>query len=156
MENNSRNYGIDLLRLVLMFMVCMLHILTQGGVLNSITSSLNWSIYYFLEVLCYCAVDAFAIISGYVGYNRKTKYERIMYLWFEVLFYGLVLTSIFKCFGLGDSISTNEIVKMFTPICSGQFWYMTAYLPLFFVMPYVNQLLERLNKKDANYLGRFK
>ena len=31
----ERNYGIDLLRLVLMFMVCILHTLKQGGVLEA-------------------------------------------------------------------------------------------------------------------------
>ena len=30
----ERNYGIDLLRLVLMYMVCMLHTLGQGGILG--------------------------------------------------------------------------------------------------------------------------
>ena len=32
---SGRNHGIDLLRLVLMFMVCMLHTLGQGGILNA-------------------------------------------------------------------------------------------------------------------------
>lgn len=30
-----RNYGIDLLRLVLMYMVCMLHVLKAGGILDA-------------------------------------------------------------------------------------------------------------------------
>lgn len=32
---NERNYGIDLLRLVLMYMVCILHTLGQGGILEA-------------------------------------------------------------------------------------------------------------------------
>ena len=32
---SGRNHGIDLLRLALMFMVCMLHTLGQGGILNA-------------------------------------------------------------------------------------------------------------------------
>lgn len=32
---SQRNYGIDLLRLVLMYMVCILHTLGQGGILNA-------------------------------------------------------------------------------------------------------------------------
>lgn len=31
----EKNYGIDALRMLAMFMVTILHILTQGGVLNS-------------------------------------------------------------------------------------------------------------------------
>lgn len=31
----ERNYGIELLRLCLMFMVCLLHVLGQGGILEA-------------------------------------------------------------------------------------------------------------------------
>ena len=33
----KHNYGIDLLRLVFMFMICNLHILKQGGVLSNLS-----------------------------------------------------------------------------------------------------------------------
>ena len=38
---SGRNHGIDLLRLVLMFMVCMLHTLGQGGILNASAEGTN-------------------------------------------------------------------------------------------------------------------
>lgn len=41
MLNRERNYGIDLLRLVLMYMVCMLHTLQQGGILGAISEGTN-------------------------------------------------------------------------------------------------------------------
>ena len=33
--SKERNYGIDLLRVVLMYMVCMLHTLGRGGILGA-------------------------------------------------------------------------------------------------------------------------
>lgn len=33
---SKRNYGIDILRLVMMFMICILHCLNQGGILNGV------------------------------------------------------------------------------------------------------------------------
>ena len=64
----KRNYGIDLLRIVLMFMVCMLHTLGQGGILkNCGDKTVEKAVFYLLEVICYCAVDAFAVISGYTA-----------------------------------------------------------------------------------------
>ena len=39
--SKERNYGIDFLRLVFMYMVCILHTLGQGGVLNAITQGSN-------------------------------------------------------------------------------------------------------------------
>ena len=41
MLNRERNGGIDLLRLVLMYMVCMLHTLQQGGILGAISEGTN-------------------------------------------------------------------------------------------------------------------
>ena len=32
---NEKNYGIDALRILSMFMVTILHVLTQGGILNA-------------------------------------------------------------------------------------------------------------------------
>ena len=32
---SEKNYGIDVLRVLVMFMVTILHILTQGGILNA-------------------------------------------------------------------------------------------------------------------------
>ena len=53
---DRRNYGIDLLRLVAMFMVVILHVLGQGGVLSATTGDKH-HIAWFLETAAYCAVD---------------------------------------------------------------------------------------------------
>ena len=74
--SKSHNYGIDLLRLVLMFMVCVLHVLGQGGVLDASSSFLiKNKIFWAMEILSYCAVDSFAIISGYMATNKPKKYK---------------------------------------------------------------------------------
>ena len=42
----KHNYGIELSRLVFMFMICNLHILKQGGVLSSLSKdSINFLLY---------------------------------------------------------------------------------------------------------------
>ncbi len=95
MEN--RNCGIDLLRLVLMFMVCVLHALGQGGVLSAFpVGSAGYRFFYLPETICYCAVDAFALISGYTAREgKKQKYARITEMWFQV--FG-ILRLISACF----------------------------------------------------------
>ena len=40
-ESSNRNYGIDALRLLLMFMVCILHTMGQGGVLGALTPEMG-------------------------------------------------------------------------------------------------------------------
>ena len=89
--NAKRNYGIELLRLVLMFMVCVLHTLGRGGILNeSAGGSVQYNVFWFLEILSFCAVNGFALISGYTASDRPRKYEKIVEMWIQVFFYSFV------------------------------------------------------------------
>lgn len=101
---SGRNHGIDLLRLALMFMVCMLHTLGQGGILNASAEGTNaYRAYWFLEILSYCAVDGFAVISGYAASNRPRKYDKIVNMWFQAFFYSFILTGVLTVIGISDS-----------------------------------------------------
>lgn len=63
----EKNYGIDALRMLAMFMVVILHILIQGGVLNASGRFLSqYEAGWLLESVAFCAVDVYALISGYV------------------------------------------------------------------------------------------
>lgn len=87
---DSRNYGIDLLRIVSMFFIVLLHSFGHGGLLNGLdTNSTQYKAVYFFEISAYCAVDIFGIISGYVSYNpqgKKVKFSNLLKLWTEVVF----------------------------------------------------------------------
>lgn len=74
----ERNYGIELLRLCLMFMVCLLHVLGQGGILEAskISEEGGSKIFWLIEISCYCAVDGFALISGYIAQDRPKNMKR--------------------------------------------------------------------------------
>lgn len=86
--NNNRNLGIEALRVISMFMVIFLHILNHGIDYPKLEPfSFNWFLGWFIEALCYCAVNIYAMISGYVMVNSKPKLSRLIILWLEVLFY---------------------------------------------------------------------
>ena len=96
----ERNYGIDLLRVLSMFFVVVLHSYGNGGILtNTIENTTQYKIAWFIEIIAYCAVDVFALISGYVCYkqnNNKINFSRFINLWFQVVFYGLIISLIFN------------------------------------------------------------
>ena len=149
---NERNYGIDFLRLILMFMVCMLHTLGQGGVLSACSSGdINHKIFWFIEILSYCAVDGFAIISGYTAKDKTPNYSRIIQMWFQAFFYSFILTVIFTIIGLNESLSCKEWLKSALPITSGYYWYMTAYFVLFLAMPFLNKFIFSLDDNASKF-----
>ena len=92
-----RNYRIDLYRIVLTFMICVLHTLKQGGLLYScVRGTSYYALFWLLEVACYCAVDGYALISGYNAKKKELNYSKLIQMWFQVVFYSFVLTLIFK------------------------------------------------------------
>lgn len=83
----SRNYGIDLLRMLSMYMVCTLHTLGQGGILEATSEhSSQYCLAWLLEIAAYCAVDCFALISGYVGATARFRPINLLRLWLQAAF----------------------------------------------------------------------
>lgn len=133
-----------------MFMVCMIHILGQGGVLAaSQRGSVSYNTFWFLEVCAYCAVDGFAIISGYVSSNRAPKWNKLADMWLQVLFYSFVLTAVFSLLDIGTEIGTVGWFGSLLPVTANYFWYFSAYCALFFAMPMLNRFIESLEINTA-------
>ena len=150
---DERNYGIDLLRIGAMFMVVILHTLGQGGILGSATAlSHQYEIAWFLEIAAYCAVNCYALISGYVGVNTEFKYYKIIVLWLQVVFYTLLITLIFSLIYPKQVTGITWFNAIF-PVSTIRYWYFTAYFGMFFFIPFFNKLLNSLSKTGLKCLG---
>lgn len=148
---SQRNIGIDLLKIVSMFMVVILHILGQGGILNNLNFSINYQISWLLEILCYCAVNCFALCSGFIMSQIKFKYTRIFKLWITVFFYSFIITLLFY-FMYPGMIQWKSIVKSIFPVVFTEYWYFTAYVGMYFFIPYLNKIIHILDLKESKKL----
>lgn len=144
-EQRKRNYGIDLLRVVAMFFVVVLHCFGHGGVLNSaVPNSVQYKTSWIVEIAAYCAVDIFAMISGYVMFsNNKKKMDISKYLslWLQVVFYGIVITAIFNIF-IPEKISKDTYLMHLLPVTNNLWWYFTAYTGLYIFIPIINSFVR--------------
>ena len=146
----ERNYGIELLRIVLMYMVCMLHTLGRGGILKaSISGTAGHKVFWFLEILSFCAVDGFGIISGYTANNTPKKCEKLVDMWFQAFFYSFIVTMILTIIGVNDTWSRSTIITSAFPVTFGYFWYFTAFFALFFSIPVLNSFLFTIETNTA-------
>ncbi len=146
-KTQERNYGIDLLRIVAMFMVLFLHILGNGGILFEVEPlSPHGIAAWFFEMATFSAINCYGIISGYVGINSKHKYSSIVMLWLQVVFYCVLITLFFHL-KYPDYIALSQVGEAFFPICTQKYWYATSYVGLFFLMPALNGV-KYLPKKD--------
>lgn len=147
----EKNYGIDALRMLAMFMVTILHILTQGGVLNAtVRFTSQYEAGWLLQIAAFCAVDVYALISGYVWVCAKYKYRNLVELWLQVLFYTVSITVLFRMF-IPSSVTFMEWVKAISPVMFNQYWYFSSYVALFLFIPLLNIILEKMSKRGLQF-----
>lgn len=135
-----------------MFMVCVLHTLGQGGVLSAVKAgTAQYEIAWFLESAAFCAVNCYALISGYVGIDVKYKVSNIIKLWLQVLYYALGMTVV--AFLIDKTLVTSgDWHAAFFPVLTKNYWYFTAYFCMFFFIPFFNILVNALSEKMRLYL----
>lgn len=143
----ERNYGIDLLRLVLMYMVCILHTLKQGGILSTCEiGGGSYKVYWLLEIFSLCAVDGFALISGYMAKDKPRKYSKLAEMWFQVFFYSFVVTIVLTIMGFNEHLGVKDAIKNALPVTFETYWYFTAYFALFFATPILNKFIFSIDE----------
>lgn len=150
MKNNERIYGLDLLKILLVFGIIFLHLIGNGGVIanNRYHSIAYWN-FYLIQIILFCCVNCFAIITGYVSYDRKIKIERLLIYWCQLVFYGVLCTvAIFIIFP--DSRKIINIIRCFFPIIFNNNWYFSAYVCVFLFAPLINKLLDNINDKQLS------
>lgn len=115
----------------------------------SAENSAGYYTFWFFEVFAYCAVDGFALISGYTAKDKPQKYAKIVEMWFQAVFYSFVVTIILWTIGLGDGFEIKTLIKAAMPVTFGYFWYFTAYFALFFAIPVLNRFLFETDEVTA-------
>ena len=147
-----RNQGIDLLRIILSFNVIVIHLLNYGGPrTNASPSDLGFYLMWGWGLAINCAVNSFAIISGFVSYNKSFKYSSILRLYLTTLFHGLVITLLIALAFPGEIEPWNWFQALL-PISTNEFWYFTAYCGLFVFMPLLVSGMRAITKKQATVL----
>lgn len=152
----ERNYGIDLFRLIAMLEIVILHILGHGGVVNALKVGMGGYIgVWVLTIIVYGAVDCYALLSGYVGYSEEKdiniRFDKYAKLWLQVTFYSFIITLIAKIF-LPSEITLGSIIKALFPVTFGEYWYFCAYTGIFFLLPFLNRLIQNLKEKELYFL----
>lgn len=144
--NMKRNYGIDALRMAVMLFVAALHIIGIGGVITGAELlSGQFLTAQFLRIAMLCAVDCYALISGYVGWSRKPKLSSAALLWVKAVVYCVVITAVFALF---IDIDYKTALNAVLPVTTSQYWYLTAYVGLFVLMPLLNLAVQSMPKRE--------
>lgn len=148
MNKIERNYGIDALRIISMLMIVVLHIVNSEALLGMSAQNLILSL---IKTATFCAVNCYALISGYVGLNAKHRYSSIVLLWLRVVFYSVIISFAFKMI-YPESFGIKRIIMSFFPIMTNQYWYFTSYFILFLFIPLLNNAVNNIKQKQMAVL----
>lgn len=141
----KRNSGIELLRILTMGMIVFHHLLLHGGLLFSFPDfSLTGMGMQLLNSFTRLAVNAYALITGYVMVHSRFRPSRLIGLWLQVVFFGLFSVGCLAL--LGQTVSFSDVFSAFTPISHDLYWYFTCYAVVFCLSPFLNNLILNQSK----------
>ena len=145
-ESNERNYSLDLLRIISMLMIVVLHLISHGGILET-NSTTELAIIMIVRCFCIVSVNIFVLISGYFLCTQKFRLSKLISLVFEVWFYTWLIYLLLYFTG-NVSFSITDIKSVMFPISYKEYWFVTAYVGMYVLMPVLNVTIQHLNKKQ--------
>lgn len=145
---NNRIVGLDLLRLIAMFMVVLLHVCNFGGLLQNTFFDFKFLPMYIFESFSIVAVNCFVLISGFFLIKQEFKWNKLVSLMLEVIFYVWLLLLV--AIVIKTPINFKMFIKGFFPITSGGYWFVTCYIMLYILFPFINKFIYSLSQKQMH------
>lgn len=139
----ERKSNIELLRIISMIMIVAHHFSVHGKFVLKTTEFLNTVWLQLLSSGGKIGVNIFVIISGYfLIKSENINIKKLIKLILQILFYLIILTLIFVGFNLYP-FSIKGI----------SWWFAKTYLILYLIHPYINKMLNNLEKLEyKNFL----
>lgn len=137
-KREQRNSSIELLRILAMCGVVLLHYnnASMGGGLKYAVGT-NRVVLMLLESLFICAVDLYVLISGYfLCTTTSRKFFRPLELMLQVCLFGALKYALFSA-----EHTVEGLLEAMTP----NNYFVTLYVVLYLISPYLNQMLDRLS-----------
>ena len=152
MQKKERMANLEVLRCVAMMMVVVLHYLGKGGLLPDLTAPLSVQdmVAWLLEACCIVAVNVYMMISGYFLCESSFKLSRLLTLWLQLWLYSVGIGVLAVVTGIvpAAEVSTHYYLTLLFPVTMGHYWFLTAYLFLYILLPFVGMGLRRMTKQQ--------
>lgn len=152
-SENTRNYGLDLLKIICMFGILGFHFTDLGAVELRATLPLafNWMVLAFWGLWGGVSNCVFMLISGYFLVNKTFKLKSIVRLYGQVWFFS-VLTGVLAYTSGTMSLTYDSMLSVIFPITHDVYWYFTSYVVVYLIFPYINIVIDRLTKRQHRNL----
>ena len=146
----QRKSNFEMLRILAMIFIILSHYTLHGGLLKIDSYTPN----KYIGSLCYLSgkigVNLFVLITGYFLINSKFKVKKVLKLILQVFSYTIPL---FLVYVLVKNEITKQIIKYtFLPITYGAYWFITIYIGLYILSPFINKFIKSISQKNLQVL----
>lgn len=144
----ERKSNLELLRIVSMIMIILHHYADHGGFVfadGEITG--NRIILQSIHLFGKMGICVFVLITGYFMVEASFRWKKVLKLVLEVQFYSWI------CFGVavlseGVEFTWQRLFMTAFPVTTSLYWFVTTYIILYILSPYLNILIHHLTKKQ--------
>lgn len=142
----KRKSNFELLRIISMFLIVLGHVTWQTKFAYNNMTLLHKVSIQSLWTGGELGVWGFTLISAYFLSASKFKVKSLRRVWGLTIFYSILIYLILLCSGL-IIFNIKDAVKSIFPVLTGNYWYVSAYIGMYILVPYLNVLIKNLNKK---------
>lgn len=152
MKKTIRESNFELMRIISMFFIVLYHmIISTGGDLLNTTSGMTNVILDLICMLIVVHVNSFVLITGYFQCEKKISWKKALSLIGMAWFYKIIIGLIFLITGYSNFNLTDYILWL-SPLEFENNWFLTVYISLYLLSPYINIMLDKVNQKDHRKL----
>lgn len=149
-SKKTRDCNFELLRIISMLMIIMHHYVIHSDFVN-IPVSLNKLVAIMFSIGGKVGVNLFIMISGYYILDSKIKIKKVLKIVFEVCFYSILILILVCAFGK-EEVNVKMIIKSFLPITYALYWFVTPYIWVYILTPYITKFVKNLEQKEYGKL----
>ena len=148
-ETSSRQSNFELLRIFCMILI-IAHHFSVHSIMPENISMLNRLIFDVFAIGGKVAVNVFVLISGYFMVKSKFKIQKLLMLIFQTFFYSIAIYIILCICGI-CTLNINQLFSYFFRFYN-KYWFMTNYLILYAISPFLNKIICSSNKNTLKLL----
>lgn len=142
---NSRNSSFELLRIICIFEILLMHAI--DGFLNLLGEK-DLYIITLLQVIFNTSSSCLMISSGYFG--MKFSLKKIINIELIFLFWNTI--SLMQNYMNGIMLGRQELLATALPIQSNKSWFVSGYVYILILSPFINEYLNTIDKKRMRQL----
>jgi surface polysaccharide O-acyltransferase-like enzyme len=138
-----RQSNFELLRIIAMLLIVTHHYSVHGGWVFPSGFEVHKFYAQSLSIGGKLGVNLFVLITGYFAYESKFKWNGIISTVSKTWFYSIVILLIFYI-ATPSTITAKMFIMNMLPF---GYWFVTAYIVLLAISPFINIMLNKLTKK---------